>query len=208
MSSPSVQYTYNSLTSVVVLNKSRNVWFSVCTRTEPAFFSLNHHHHEAFHCAIQRHAWRYVAHTPPFMFSSLHRQSLRMSPISSLHTTHISPQNPWWGDSSVLRQKGTIQYSTTPPSFSIDPLTTPSTSTITLSVESRPPYAPQLPLQRIPPSLWRSPLFPHPFQYRYASPFLVPFVYSQSTGYGIYAWAKNYEAFHNSKAGHIAAGAH
>ncbi|RDB23761.1 Cytochrome b-c1 complex subunit 8 [Hypsizygus marmoreus] len=33
--------------------------------------------------------------------------------------------------------------------------------------------------------------------------FLIPF----GTGYGIYSWAKSYDAYQNSKAGHIAAGA-
>ncbi|KAF8892953.1 cytochrome b-c1 complex subunit 8 [Infundibulicybe gibba] len=34
--------------------------------------------------------------------------------------------------------------------------------------------------------------------------FLIPF----GAGYGIYSWAKSYDAYQNSKAGHIAAGAH
>jgi hypothetical protein len=50
-------------------------------------------------------------------------------------------------------------------------LTTPNISTLTLPIKSSTAYAPQLPLQRLPPALCRSPLFHHPFRYRRVFPF-------------------------------------
>ncbi|KAF8241042.1 hypothetical protein L208DRAFT_1420173 [Tricholoma matsutake] len=84
-------------------------------------------------------------------------------------------QNPWWGDSSVIRMKGVTQY--------------------TLS-----PFQ-----SKTAPHMLRNYLFNG---YRRISAEAVFFVIPFAIGYGIYAWANSYDAYQNSKAGHIASSGH
>lgn len=150
-----------------------NVWFFVCSsrsRTEPAFFTLNHH--EALYCAIQRHAWRYV-HQHIHLLHSIQYLTGKtyVCPHFFLYSpTHLFHRTP--GGATPASSDKKASFNTVSPHLLYhNHLTTPNISTLTLPIKSSTAYAPQLPLQRLPSSLCRSPLFHHPFRYRRVFPF-------------------------------------
>ncbi|OJA16558.1 hypothetical protein AZE42_00620 [Rhizopogon vesiculosus] len=101
--------------------------------------------------------------------------------------------NPWWGDTSMHKQRGVTVYSasSTPIVFMKKLLTSPSVS----------PFR-----QRGSKGIFKGWLFNGYRRLAAQVPYwIVPF----AIGYGTYAWAKRRDAWQNSKAGHLAlAGSH
>ena len=81
-------------------------------------------------------------------------------------------------------------------------------SHLAVPVEGGPQHDPHLHLQRVPPSFWRGVLLRHPLRHWCVCAFARRCTLAECplAGYGTYAWAKKYDAWQNSKAGHIALG--